>query len=75
MRFEPRPGFIARGDARGHGPRKGKWKEVELLTTSLSAPRRMYTKWSAVGGVTVAWITGSAMRPCHIACVSGVRGM
>ena len=22
---EPRPGFVARGDARGHGPRKGKW--------------------------------------------------
>ena len=20
-----RPGFVARGDARGHGPRKGKW--------------------------------------------------
>ena len=23
--FEPQPGFVARGDARGHGPRKGKW--------------------------------------------------
>ena len=25
VRFEPRPGFVSRGDARGHCPRKGKW--------------------------------------------------
>ena len=25
VRFEPRFGFVARDDARGHGPRKGKW--------------------------------------------------
>ena len=24
----PRPGFVARGDARGHGPQKGKWTLV-----------------------------------------------
>ena len=25
VRVEPQPGFVARGDARGHGPWKGKW--------------------------------------------------
>ena len=34
VRVEPRAGFVARGDARGHGPRKGKWILCSRLVTS-----------------------------------------
>ena len=47
LRVEPRPGFVARGDARGHGPRKGKWTLCSRRQGWCACPRP-----SAVGYIS-----------------------
>ena len=49
VRVEPRPGFVARGDARDHGPRKGKW----ALRSSRLGKYIVFHSAGAGGGASV----------------------